>query len=73
MESLAFICRKCSEVSGMKLPPDERRELFGLQVLNLMQPRRVNFYCEHCGTANSISISPETFNLLMVLDLSDEK
>ena len=73
METLHFICRNCSEVSGMKLPADEKRELFGLQVLNLMQPRRINFYCEHCGTANAIAISPETFNLLMVLDLNDEE
>ena len=73
MEALDFICHNCTKVSGMKLPADEKRELFGLQVHNLMQPRRVNFYCEHCGTANTISISPETFNLLMVLDLNDEE
>jgi hypothetical protein len=73
MEGLEFICRNCSEISGMKLPADEKRELFGLQVLTPMQTRQVNFYCEHCGTANSITISPETFNLLMVMDLDEEK
>lgn len=73
METTDFICRKCTKVSGMKLPADERRELFGLQVLNMMQPRRINFYCEHCGTANAISISSETLNLLMILNLNDEK
>jgi hypothetical protein len=53
-----FKCAECAQMSSLDKPAGERDDVRRM-TRDPKQSHDVTFYCEHCGTANTVSITPE--------------
>lgn len=59
MSDLTFRCFHCNKVSSMDQPAEERDKVDRLRDVGKGE-RRMFFYCDYCGTANELPVTPET-------------
>jgi hypothetical protein len=55
---LNFQCFKCNGISAMNLPAEERTTMQRI-LPDPNESREMTFYCDKCGAANTIPITPE--------------
>jgi hypothetical protein len=58
MSNLTFRCFQCNKVSSMDRPADQRDKVDRLRDVDNSR-RSLFFYCDYCGTANELPVTPE--------------
>ena len=61
--SAQFRCVGCKQMSGFSHLAEDRDVVMRLR--DTAPDRDFTFYCERCGTANAVGLTPEVFAALM--------
>ena len=69
--ALRFRCVECRSMSGFGQPAEGRGEVLRLQA-DPNETHEVCFYCDQCGAANTVSITPDMLPSIIARLSSDD-